>query len=222
MSDLIIREKRVQEFEENVWLCERKEELLRAIEKSREGIRIYSGEDLDARERIDGIIYKQDNIYKAERTECYVLGKKDGLQLENCESRIGVACFVSAFYPGGNAIRGGSGGEEFLCRHSTLYPCLDADYLRKTYYERNSHGEEEENGAKYFYIPDIVCTEQNGCKDFLMKEYGSSFDVICCARTAKGTQTDMKRMLAIAREQNIDVLVFIFDEKDDTIILHLE
>lgn len=222
MKDLIMRRKRVQDFEENMWLCERTEELLRAIEKSREGIRIYSDKDFDAEERIDGISYKQDDIYKEGRTECYVLGKQGNLQLENCDSRIGIACFVSAFQPGGNAIRGGSGSEEFLCRQSTLFPCLNADDLRRICYERNSHSGEEETDAQYFYIPDVVCTRPDGCKDFLVKEYGSSFDVIGCARTGKGMQSDMKRMLAIAREQNIDILVFVLDDRDGTISLHLE
>lgn len=212
MNDLIMRRQRVQNFEENVWLCERTEELIRAIEKSRKGMQVYLDVDRKTEERMDGISYKDDNVCEG-RIERVMVGKNEDLQLEKHGARIGVACFVSAFYPGGDAIRGGSGGEEFLCRQSTLYPCLNTDYLRRTYYETNLQ-DGEEIAAKYLYIPDVVCTAQDNSRDSFVKEYGDSFDVICCARTGKSRKGDMERMLMIARQKNIDVIIFMTDERD--------
>lgn len=213
MNDLIMRKKRVQDFEENVLLCERTEELMHAIEKSRKGIQVYLDVDWKAEERIEGISYKDDNACVVRRIESGTAGKYEELQLEKQGMRMGIACFVSACYPGGDAIRGGSGGEEFLCRQSTLYPCLNAEYLRRTYYEANWNGGEE-IVAKYFYVPDVVCTVQDKSGDFLTKGYGDSFDVICCARTGESMKSDMERMLMIARQKNIDVVIFMLDERD--------
>ncbi|MBQ4057861.1 MAG: DUF2263 domain-containing protein [Lachnospiraceae bacterium] len=187
MNDLIMKRKREQDFEENVWLCERTEELIHAIEKSRKGIQVYRDVDLEIEE----------------------------LKLEQQGARIGIACFVSRCYPGGDAMRGGNGSEEILCRQSTLYPCLNTEYLRETYYDVNFDCVEGV-AAKYFYIPDVVCTVQDKRRNFLMQEYGNSFDVIGCARTEGNVKEDMERMYRIARQKGIDMLVFIMDERDMT------
>lgn len=213
MNNLIIRRKRMQEFEENLRLCERTEELIRAIEKSQKGIRVYRDIDWKAGEKASGILYNEMNIREDGMMEDVIeriygkrsMGKKD--------RRIGVACFVSACYPGGNSIRGCSGSEELLCRQSTLYPCLDSDYLRRNYYEVNGNCESE-LVVKYIYVPDVVCTVHDRCEDDWKEGCGDYFDVICCARTEGSMKDDMESMLWIARQQGLDEVLFLLDERE--------
>mgnify|MGYP002514899451 CR=1 FL=1 len=213
MNNLIIGRERMQEFEENLWLCERTEELIRAIEKSRKGTQIYRDITWNAEEKLSGILYNEMNIREDGMMEDVIERMNGKRSMGKRDRRIGVACFVSACYPGGNSIRGCSGSEELLCRQSTLYPCLNSDYLRRNYYEVNENCEIDLT-VKYIYVPDVVCTVYDRCEDIWMEGCCDSFDVICCARTEGTMKEDMESMLMIAGQQGIDEVIFLLDERD--------
>lgn len=211
MNDLITRKKKAQEFEENVWFCERTEELICSIEESRKGTRIYRDMDLITEERLYGGSYAEDNVCKEKAND--LLQEERDHKRRKKNRRIGIACFVSAYCPGGNVIRGGSGIEEYLCRQSTLYLCLNTDYLWNEYYRKNEPDNNKETARKFLYIPNVICTDKDDNKVF-MKQYGNCFDVICCGKTENNIERDVENMLMIAREQKIDVLIFLLDARD--------
>ena len=53
----------------------------------------------------------------------------------NKKNKIGVLNFASGKHPGGGVTKGRGGAqEESLCRISTLYPCLNTEFLNENYY----------------------------------------------------------------------------------------
>ncbi len=90
--------------------------------------------------------------------------------------------FASAVSPGGG-VRGGSfAQEESLCRTSTLYPCLNTDYLWANYYEPHRNGCDRRNTDDTIYTPGVIVFKQDELYPLMVDEkYWLSVDVISTA-----------------------------------------
>ncbi len=90
--------------------------------------------------------------------------------------------FASAVSPGGG-VRGGSfAQEESLCRTSTLYPCLNTDYLWANYYEPHRNGCDRRNTDDTIYTPGVIVFKQDELYPLVVDEkYWLSVDVISTA-----------------------------------------
>ena len=115
------------------------------------------------------------------RSECSLLQEVKNLKNVFPTSRIGIVHFGSPIHPGGSVIQGGDGLEEFLCRCTTLYPCLATTFLRQQYYEKNRLCEEDQYRNVGIYIPDVVCFREDSEESRIMKQSDWFLvDVISC------------------------------------------
>ncbi len=69
--------------------------------------------------------------------------------------------FASAVSPGGGVTGGSFAQEESLCRCSTLYPCLNTEYLWANYYEPHRNGFDRRNTDDTIYTPHVIVFKQD-------------------------------------------------------------
>ncbi len=78
--------------------------------------------------------------------------------------------FASAVSPGGG-VRGGSfAQEESICRCTTLYPCLKAQYLWDNFYEPHRNGFDRRNTDDTIYTPGVICFKQDELYPIIMED----------------------------------------------------
>ena len=231
MMNQVDRERRIAIFEDTIQICERDEGLVWAIENTRRNTVVSKNQMSQSMDMVD----------RRFEASCDIKVSGNGLlqtakELQNRygEYRIGIVNFASAMNPGGSVIRGGDTIEESLCRCSTLYPCLNTEYLCREYYDRNRLEQQECDESVCIYTPDIVCLREDGKKNaMLMEKERFLVDVISCAAperviermrdSASGCmnyalENEKKRLLMewedcirgflqMAVTQNVDVLV---------------
>lgn len=177
MGYLEDKQRRVAIFEDTIQYCEQERELVKAIQDTREGTKLYLDPLSDITKPEPSGRESRITVSAMRTLECaYILAK------EYPDSRIGVLNFASATNPGGGVIRGSNAQEECLCRCSTLYPCLDVDLLWQGYYSfhRNRHSALYTDAC--IYTPNIIGIKSDEkWPEQLPQEDWLTLDIISCA-----------------------------------------
>ena len=69
-----------------------------------------------------------------------------------------------------------------VCRISTLYPCLNTEFLNENYYSYHIE-KRTENTDRIIYIPNVIVFKLDGENIEIIKDYKDwyNINVICCA-----------------------------------------
>ena len=96
--------------------------------------------------------------------------------------KIAVLNFASEVKPGGGVLGGSPAQEEALCRCSTLYPTLNQDWLKKSYYFPNQAHRDYRNDDTCIYSEKvIICKTDTATSERLSHEDFVPVDIITCA-----------------------------------------
>ena len=139
---------------------------------------------------------------------------------KNLKYKIGVLNFASAKNPGGGVLQGARSQEESICRTSTLYPCLNTEFLKENYY---SYHKDKKRGYsdRIIYIPNIIVfkSDDDVFSEIMEKNKWYNVDIIsCAAHNQKAYNLDyenlkklnynkLKAIIECAAENNIDNLI---------------
>lgn len=201
------RKRRLEIFEDTLRGCEGKEELMKCIEYSRENTVLWENPIVD----IDVGNRRFDKPCRICVMENQVVEEMRRLCGEFSKLRIGVFHFVSPVHSGGSVIRGGQGQEEKLCRCTTLYPCLDTEYLRGEFYEKNRLCQDGVYSDRCIYIPGIFGVKKDGeTIEWLEEKERYCFDVICTVapkvRDWRVLEHRVDAVFRVAIRQKVDVM----------------
>lgn len=196
MGYLQDRDRRIAGFEETLELCERDSILAYAIWQTGMRTRCYHYRDNVSRKQVTGNGIKKvvterpwirrgdcqairDNIIVTRQRSLEAVRR---MRVLYPQSRIAVLQSASGTNPGGGVIRGGVGQEEDLCRCSTLYPCIQANGVRKHFYEFHRGRMDFRYTDTCMYLPGIIgIREEVPDGALLSEEDWYIFDVIACA-----------------------------------------
>ena len=196
MGYLQDRDGRIAGFEETLELCEQDVILSHAIRQTGARTRYYQYKNgmswkrqLWNRIRKDRIGLPwirrrccratQDNIFVTQERSLEAVRR---MKTAYPQSRVAVLHFASGTNPGGGVIRGGVGQEESLCRCSTLYPCLQQQKVRKTFYDRHQRTGDPYYSDTCVYLPGIIGIRDDVLGGGVLREQDRyMFDVITCA-----------------------------------------
>jgi len=134
--------------------------------------------------------------------------------------KIGVLNFASAKKPGGGVWTGARAQEESICRASTLYPCLNTEYLKDNYYSYHIE-KRNENTDRIIYVPNVLVfkTDNNILCEMLSDKDWYKIDIIsCAAHNQKAYKVDYEKLKTInynkikaiiecAVENDVDILI---------------
>lgn len=204
---------KIEIFEDTIKQCETNPVLISAIKNSFRSTVLYKqGETPEIQVKTGDckITVTRERTFEAVKN----------LKNEYKGAKIGALNFASARNVGGGVVRGASAQEECLCRCSTLYPCLDTEYLFENYYQMHRSLKELTYTDACIYTPDIIVikTDTNYPESMPESDW-YSVDVLTCPAPNVSTIriSDMELMkihkrrgshiISIAVENNIDVLV---------------
>lgn len=145
-------EKRITIFEDTLLHCEYNTRLLSAIQRTKENTRLYE-EPLKTCTKYKKTSGKPVKVSVSFRR---TLEAAKRLYLNYTDEHIGILNFASGSEPGGGVIRGSHTHEGYLCRCSTLYPCLNTTELRKNYYGYHKIKRDPLYTNTCIYTPGIV------------------------------------------------------------------
>ncbi len=204
---------KIQIFEDTMNQCRTNPKLVESIENSINKTVLYKQGETPEIQTKNGdckITVTQERTFEAVKN----------LKSEYPDLRIGVLNFASARNVGGGVVRGAEAQEECLCRCSTLYPCLDTDYLFKNYYQMHRNLKELTYTDACIYTPDImVIKSDTAYPESVPENEWYCVDVLTCPAPNVSTIriSDMELMkihkrrgshiISIAAANNIDVLV---------------
>ena len=98
------------------------------------------------------------------------------------DKKIAVLNFASPIKAGGGVYSGSRAQEESLCRCSTLYPLLDQQWLKESYYiPNNKHYNYRHNDACIYSEGVVICKSDTDFPERLNNEDFVTVDVITCA-----------------------------------------
>ena len=170
------REERIEVFEDTRKWLKDDAELSASVLNSKKHTRIYWEDD-----------YPEFDSSEVCDTEVTVTGDRSyqaamRLAAENKGCKIAVMNFANAFHPGGGVTMGASAQEECLCRTSTLYPLLDREILKRTYYEHHRKLKTPKASDALIYTEDVViCKTDEDLPKRLPREQWVKVDVITVA-----------------------------------------
>ena len=170
------RQERIEVFQDTLNWIEKDIELSASVIYSKEHTKIYWEDD-----------YPEFDSSKVCATEITVTGDRSyqaamRLAAENKGCKIAVMNFANAFHPGGGVTMGASAQEECLCRTSTLYPLLDREILKRTYYEHHRKLKTPKASDALVYTEDvIICKTDEDLPKRLPREQWVKVDVITVA-----------------------------------------
>ena len=170
------REERIAVFEDTRKWLKDDTELSASVLNSKKHTRIYWEDD-----------YPEFDSSEVCDTEVTVTGDRSyqaamRLAAENKGCKIAVMNFANAFHPGGGVTMGASAQEECLCRTSTLYPLLDREILKRTYYEHHRKLKTPKASHALLYTEDVViCKTDVDLPKRLPREQWVKVDVITVA-----------------------------------------
>ncbi len=122
------------------------------------------------------------NIYE-EPAEIVVSKKKSFEAAERYKGlKTCVHNFASASNPGGGVVNGATAQEECLCRISTLYDCLNTDYMWKNFYNPHRAAHDPIHNDDIIYTPGVTVFKTDTDTPRLMDEENwYQVDVVTCA-----------------------------------------
>lgn len=204
---------RIEIFNDTMKQCETNPVLIDSIEKSIKGTVLYKQGETPEIQSVAGkcrITVTQERTFQAAQN----------LISEYPNARVGVLNFASARNVGGGVVNGASAQEECLCRCSTLYPCLDTDYLFSEYYQMHRNMKQLTYTDACIYTPDImVIKSDTAYPENLPENEWYSVDVLTCpapntstirisdAELMKIHKRRSSHIISIAVANKIDVLV---------------
>ena len=172
------KEKRIDIFEDTIYLCRQNEQLKNSIKNSIQNqILIRECDNIQTSqpryETKAKIIVSQKRSFEA------VMNYKD--------QKVCVHNFASATNVGGGVTRGSNAQEECLCRCSTLYPCINDKKIKTGFH--NAHKTMLQNGtltALYnddcIYTPDVTIFKSDiSFPELLPQNKWQTVDIITCA-----------------------------------------
>ena len=122
---------------------------------------------------------------KTEKAKVIVSGKRS---LEAAESyakqgkKVCVLNFASATNPGGGVANGSSAQEEAICRCTTLFPCLNTDYMWNVFYSPHRKKADPLYNNDCIYTPNVAVFKSDiSFPEPLHKEDWWSVNIITCA-----------------------------------------
>ena len=204
-------------FKDTYDKCEKYTPLRESIEQSIEATKFYlEGNKFDLNDR--EIKSKEYNIIitpdrTLEAVQKYYISKDK-------KEKIGVLNFASSKNPGGGVWSGARSQEESLCRASTLYPCLNTEFLKDNYY--SYHIEKKSVASdRIIYVPNILVfkSDNNVFSEMLDEKDWYNIDVITCAahnqktykvdyeQLKKINYNKLKAIIECAVENNVDNLI---------------
>ncbi len=136
------------------------------------------------------------------------------------KGKIGVLNFASAKHPGGGVLKGAKTQEESICRISTLYSCLNTEFLKDNYYSYHIE-KKKEYSDRIIYIPNVLVfkSDDNDFCQILDEKNWYNIDVISCAahnqkaykvvyeKLKEINYNKIKAIIECAVENNIDNLI---------------
>ena len=136
------------------------------------------------------------------------------------KGKIGVLNFASAKHPGGGVLKGAKAQEESICRISTLYSCLNTEFLKDNYYSYHIE-KKKEYSDRIIYIPNVLVfkSDDNDFCQILNEKNWYNIDVISCAahnqkaykvvyeKLKEINYNKIKAIIECAVENNIDNLI---------------
>lgn len=203
---------KIQIFEDTMTQCRTNPKLVASIAKSIIGTVLYGQGETPEIQTKSGdcmITVTQERTFESAKN----------LMSKYPDSRIGVLNFASARNVGGGVVRGASAQEECLCRCSTLYPCLDTDYLFDNYYQMHRNLKELTYTDACIYTPDItVIKSDTAYPESTPENEWYSVDVLtfpapnCCQPISDDKLLEIHKrrgthIISIAIANNIDVLI---------------
>lgn len=204
---------KIEIFEDTMKQCKTNPALISAVKNSIKGTVLYKQGETPVIQEKNGeckITVTQERTFEA------VKNLKNDYQ----GAKIGVLNFASARNVGGGVVRGAEAQEECLCRCSTLYPCLDTEYLFENYYQMHRNLKELTYTDACIYTPDItVIKTDTKYPENMPENEWYNVDVLTCPAPNVSTIriSDMellkihrrrgRHIISIAVENNIDVLV---------------
>lgn len=121
--------RRVAVFEDTAQCCRKNKTLRDAVAQTLTDTRLFLPNDHPGMGENPGF------STKVTVSEARSLSAAEALLCTYPGSRVAVLNFASATHPGGGVANGSSAQEESLCRASTLYPCLDTQWLSHDFYQ---------------------------------------------------------------------------------------
>lgn len=198
---------KVNLFEDTIRYCERNPALLQSVLETRECTVLYSAPIEDG-QRAELCFEKPAVVTVSSRS---ILTAAQAYKQDNPDCHIGILNFISPVNPGGNVLRGGGGQEEFLCRCTTLYPCLNTAPLWDGYYGLHCISETPSDTDACIYIPDVqVIRTDDENPERMKREDWFMVDMIGVAPPTgdiKQLAHKFQGALQIASYHGLDVLV---------------
>ena len=101
---------------------------------------------------------------------------------KNPDSKVGLLNFASATNPGGGVRNGSTAQEEALCRCTTLFPCLETEFLKKKYYDFHRDRHDTRYTSAVIYTPNIIAFKTDDfLPSLLPPKKWEVVDVLSCA-----------------------------------------
>ena len=212
-----MRKKCADIFKDTCDKCEKNEVLKESIEQTIKITKLYKeGHKFDLN---NAIIKSKDYniIITPERTlesvkKYYVSNDK--------KSKIGVLNFANAKKPGGFVLNGARAQEESICRSSTLYLCLNTEFLKENFYSIKN--EKKSENDRIIYTPNILVfkTDDDTLSQMLNEKDWYNIDVIsCAAHNQKANKIENEKLKKINYIKIKAIIECAVENKVDNLIL---
>ena len=197
-----LKQKRIDIFEDTLYLCEKNENLKNSVQNSIKN---------------EVLIKECDSVETSppryETKAKIIVSKKHSFEaaMNYKDQKVCVHNFASATNVGGGVTRGSNAQEECLCRCSTLYPCINDKKVKIGFH--NTHRTMLNNGtltALYnddcIYTPDVTIFKSDiSFPELLPSDKWQTVDVITCAAPNLRERTNSSSVKQAVKINNADL-----------------
>ncbi len=169
-----IRMKRIVIFQDTMLQCEKDSKLSENVKSSIERTVLYKNPI-----KITKQPQFEDTAITVTSERTFECARR--LKEQYSENRIGALNFASATNAGGGVKNGSSAQEESICKCSTLFKCLDTEYLFENFYQFHRKRHNTRYTDSCIYTPDItvIKTDDEFSKPLLTEQW-FKLDVLSC------------------------------------------